>query len=277
MLCQCSKCASKDKEKKKQARQAAASAKLADPVVAPASHLDGLPSGLSVVHLMPDDLAQLTQQEMNEVLGRNSPLKATPNSRRTCPVALNTLRVPKQKKNKVPSVAKGVTKDSPKPNLRNILKSPPHEWTMAKIPRLGHCFFESIALAFRKLKRPELPQTMQELRSRCAKQLSDWNGVIPDNGGFQELEFSTGMARAQVSRGQKEVDVTLKEYCELLNTKLYGGSDEMMMIVQMYKVQIHVYHDESYNGGDPEPVQIHVVNSKLPANHEINSGNSIHS
>ncbi len=268
MLCQCSKCASKDKEKKKQARQAAALAKLADMVVAPSAQLAGLPSNSSVVVLLPDDVPQLTQQEINQVLG-SSPHKASPSSRRIRPVAL-----PKQtsQKNKVSSVAK----DPPRPNLRNILKSPPHEWTMAKIPRLGHCLFESIALAFRKLKRPELPQTMQELRTCCAKQLLDWNGVIPGNSP-RLLEFSNGMARVQVLRGQKEVEVTLQEYCNLLATNLYGGYDEIMIVVHMYKVQIHVYHDESYKGGDPEPVSIHLVNSDLPANHDINSGNSIHS
>ena len=260
MLCQCSKCASKDKEKKKQARQAAAQAKLAHLVVAPSALLAGFPSDSSIAVLIPDHIAQLTHQEMNQVLGK-SPLMASPNSRRIRPVAL-----PKQ-----------TSKDAPKPNLRSILKSPPHEWTLSKIPRYGHCLFESIALAFRKLKRPELPQTFQELRTRCAKQLFDWNGVIPGNCPFVSLQFSNGVARVQVKRGEKQVDVTLQQYCDLIKTNLYGGSDEMTIIVHMYKVQIHVYHDASYRGGDPEPVQIHTVNSELPANHEINSGNSIHS
>ena len=50
-----------------------------------------------------------------------------------------------------------------------------------------------------------------------------------------------------------------------------------MIIVNMFKVQIIVYHDASYTGGDPEPVQIHMVDSEKPATHEINSGNYIHS
>jgi hypothetical protein len=267
MSFQCSKCASKDKLQKKQARLAATAAKLAAPAVA---RLAGPPSGSSLVDVIPDDLAQLTDQEMDHILGKNSPLKATPTARCISAVALPATR--SHKGDKVSSVAK----DAPKVNLRNILKSPPHEWTMAKIPRLGHCLFESIAMAFRKLKRPELPQTMQELRTRCARQLLDWNGVIPGNN-IKLLEFSNGVARVQVVRGEKEVDVTLQEHCQLLATNLYGGYDEFMIIVQMYKVQIHVYHDESYKGGDSEPVSIHVVISELPANHDINSGNSIHS
>jgi hypothetical protein len=229
------------------------------------------------------DSAQTTPQEMDArpISAVNLPPKrlslrvsssAAPSSSAGAVALSKTLS---RKNDKVPSVAK----NSPKkklPNLRNILKSSPHEWTMAKIPRFGHCLFESIALAFRKLKRPELPQTMQELRTCCAKQLLDWNGVIPGNSP-RLLEFSNGMARVQVLRGENEVEVTLQEYCNLLATNLYGGYDEIMIVVHMYKVQIHVYHDESYKGGDPEPVSIHLVNSDLPANHDINSGNSIHS
>ncbi len=51
----------------------------------------------------------------------------------------------------------------------------------------------------------------------------------------------------------------------------------MMMIVQMYKLQISVYHNESYSaGGNPEPVEIVRVNPRLPVSHEANAGKSMH-
>jgi hypothetical protein len=229
------------------------------------------------------DSAQTTPQEMDArpISAVNLPQKrlslrvsssAAPSSSAGAVALSKTLS---RKNDTVPSVAK----NSPKkklPNLRNILKSSPHEWTMAKITRFGHCLFESVVLAFRKLRRPELPQTYQELRSRCAKQLLDWNGIIPGNY-MGQLVFSNGVANVEITRGKEKVDVTLQQYCDLIETNLYGGYDEIMIIVNMFKVQIIVYHDASYTGGDPEPVQIHMVDSEKPATHEINSGNYIHS
>ena len=278
MLCQCSKCALKDKMKKKQARQAAAVAKLADPVVASTANHAEHPSGSSIVVVIPDHIAQLTDSEIDQVLG-SSPLKASPTARRIPAVALPQRLA--QNDAKVPSVAVNFkdAKDAPKYNLRNILKSFPHDWKMTKIPRFGHCLFESIALAFRKLKRPdELPQTFQELRSVCSKQLLYWKGIIPNFGECNPLLFNDqGIAKVQINRGdEKEVDVTLQEYCELISTSLYGGFDEIMIIVQLFKVQIHVYHDQSYTGGEPAPVQIFMVDPTLPETHEVNSGNFLH-
>ena len=196
---QCANCAKNDKMKKNQARQAAADKR---------AH------------------SAMTDQQKNEVFGR-SPLKATPTARRVPAVALP--KRPVQKDAKVPCVAK----DSPKYNLRNILKSFPHDWKMAKIPRNGHCLFESIAMAFRKLNRSdELPQTFQELRTVVSKQLLHWKGIIPNSGEHNPFIFDDqGIMKSQIQRGEKEVEITLQEYCELVSTSLYGGFDEIMTIV----------------------------------------------
>jgi hypothetical protein len=81
---QCSECQSKDKEKKKKARQDAAAAK-ALPAVA---RLAGRPSDKSMVDMIPDAIVQMTPQEMDLILGKNSPVKATPPARRISAVAL---------------------------------------------------------------------------------------------------------------------------------------------------------------------------------------------
>jgi hypothetical protein len=237
LWCQCSTCQVKDKLRKKQARQAAAAAKLA---------------------------------------GANSPAllpKVPEKGAGVTSVAVDPKDAPKQSLKNIPKTALAAVnpKDAPKQSLRHVLKSPPHDWKMTKIPRSGHCLFESIALAFKKLNRPDLPQTWQDLRSVCSKQLLKWKGVIPG------LPINPGMAKVQINRGEKEVDVTLEEYCNLIATSLYGGSDEIMIIVQMFKVQIHVFHDESYTGGDPIPVQIFMVNPEMPETHEVNLGNSMQS
>ena len=144
---------------------------------------------------------------------------------------------------------------------------------MTKINRDVQCIFASIVLAFKKLKRPELPNTVQALRSACASQLLKWMGIIP---GLLDPLFHEGITKVRLVRGEEETTISLEGYCELLQTSLYGGLDELMMIVQMYKVQICVYHDESYRGGNPEPLETLRVNPMLPVTDEANAGNSIH-
>lgn len=237
LWCQCSTCQGKDKLRKKQARQAAAAAKIAG--AASAALLPKVPEEGAAVTSVAVDPKDAPKQRLRHVL--NTPfVNVNPN-------------------------------DAPKQSLRQVLKSSPHDWTMAKISRSGHCLFESIALAFKKLNRPDLPQTWQDLRSVCSKQLLEWKGIIPG------LPNHHGMANVKITRGEKEVHVTLEEYCKLIATSLYGGSDEITIIVQMFKVQIHVFHDESYTGGDPIPVERFMVNPELPETHEVNSGNSIQS
>ena len=268
---QCSNCQQQDTSTRKQAKKAAAAAKLATCTPTPpvsSANLD--PSGLSKVHLIPDDVAKLTGQELQAVFCK-SPIQPSPKARRVPPVALPSNVDPKllQKKAAGPSVAVNA-ECAPKQNLRTILKSSPHNWIMTKIPRNGHCLFGSIVLAFKKLNRPELPKTVEELRSACANQLLQWKGIIP--GLFDPL-FQDGITRVQVVRGEKEVDVSLEDFCNLLKTNLYGGLDELMIIVQLFKVQIHIFHDASYKGGHPEPVQELRVNPLLPATDEVNAGN----
>ena len=109
---QCSECASKDKEKKKKARQDATAAK-ALPAVA---RLAGRPSGSSIVDVIPDAIAQMRPQEMDRILGKNSPLKATPPARRIGAVTLPKKRpvvVDKtQQKNSSKSSQKGANVSS---------------------------------------------------------------------------------------------------------------------------------------------------------------------
>lgn len=233
---QCSKCQQQDKIKKQRAKKEAAAAKLALRTSPNPSASDAVPSGSSLVHVIPDHIAQLTGPEL-------------------LPVA-------------------GSAEGSPKQSLRAILKASPHNWTMTKIKRNGHCLFASIALALKNLKRPELPTTIEALREACAKQLLQWKGIIP---GLLDPLFHDGITTVQLYRGEKEQTISLADYCQLIRESLYGGYDEIMMIVQMYKLQISVYHDETYNaGGNSGPVETFRVNPLLPVSHESNAGKSMH-
>jgi hypothetical protein len=305
---QCSRCQTKDKATRAQRKREAAEAKIAaassaEANIATASSQVTFTFDSSVVYVIPDDIAKMTREEVDHVLC-SGPKLPSPIARRISAVPLPAKRraaPKKQPRNEtavrsvadpirqrlkqvlrsrneadVPSVA------DPKKSLRQVLKSSPHDWKMTKVLRNGHCFFQSCVLALQKLNREGMPQSMQELRSLCSEKLREWKGIIPgglstDDGPLNPLNFIDGVAKVQVRRGEAEVDVSLEEYCQLLSTSLYGGSDEMTMIVQLFQVQIHLFHDESYRGGDPNPVQIFVVNPNLPLTHEVNSGNSIRS
>ena len=267
---QCSKCQQQDKLKKNQARKEAAAAKLAPRTIPIPSVSDPVPSGESLVHMIPDHIAQLTRPELLRAASGTSAIQPSPNAPRFRCVPAVSLPPSVDHGQSVAGSAEG----SPKQSLRAVLKASPHNWTMIKIKRDGHCLFASIALALKNLKRPELPTTVEALREACAKQLLQWKGIIP---GLLDPLFHDGITTVQLYRGEKEVTISLADYCELVRTSLYGGFDEIMMIVQMYKLQISIYHNENYRGGgNPEPVEIFRVNPMLPVTHEANAGNSMH-
>jgi hypothetical protein len=160
----------------------------------------------------------------------------------------------------------------PKIRLREALKSAPHNWTFFKILRDGHCLFHSVVLALNNLKIPSCPQTYQELRAACAKQFSEWKGVIP--GLRNQLVDREGTILYQDTRGEKDRRITVEEYCALLRTKMYGGMEEIQMIVQMYKVQVFVYSEMAgTNIHDLVPLPV-LMNNDLSPDHEENAGNS---
>ena len=171
-----------------------------------------------------------------------------------------------------PDVPAGSVLAQPKISLRKVLKSAPHHWKFAKILRDGHCFFHSFVLALNNLKIPSCPTTSQQLREACAKQLHEWNGVIP---GLRAQLFEDGQVLYQGIRGEKERLINIDEYCSLLRTSMYGGFEEMQMIAQMYKVQVFVYSLSIGNTCEnlvPLPI---LMDNDFPADHAKNAGNSV--
>jgi hypothetical protein len=108
------------------------------------------------------------------------------------------------------------------------------------------------------MNRPDLPQSWKNLRTACSKQLLEWRGVIP--GLRKPMVEADGKVRIVVTRGESEGRVTLEQYCHQIETSLYGGTEELMLIAQMFNVRIHVFHNESYIGGDPFPIESFKVN-----------------
>jgi hypothetical protein len=153
-------------------------------------------------------------------------------------------------------------------SLRNVLKAAPFRFLMSRIPRNGHCLFESFVLAFKLLKLPNMPRTQQELRSACAKQLLEWNGNIPNMPPLFDTDGTTMMKAIRDGPSEK---VSLKRYCSLLKTNLYGGFEEIMLIVQMFRLQVHLYEDSSYRRGSPVSIPI-LRNSELAEDHPDNAG-----
>jgi hypothetical protein len=158
---------------------------------------------------------------------------------------------------------------APAVSLRNVLKAAPFRFVMSRIPRNGHCLFESFVLAFKLLKLPNMPTTQQQLRSACAKQLLEWNGHIPTMPNLFDTDGTTLMKAIRDDEPSEKV--SLEKYCSLLERNLYGGLEEMMMIVQMYGLQVHLYEDSSYRRGSPVSIPI-FKNSELAEDHPDNAG-----
>jgi hypothetical protein len=158
----------------------------------------------------------------------------------------------------------------PKIKLRHVLKSAKHNWMIKKVDRDGHCFFRSIVKGMIDHRIPSCPKTPEELRAACADQILAWNGVIPGRPNAPMIE-KNGKIRVQQARGAPEKFYTLEQYCNLVSSSLYGGFDEMFVIVQMYKLQIFVYSDDCYRGGDPEPQKI-LLDCNLTEDAEENAG-----
>jgi hypothetical protein len=128
--------------------------------------------------------------------------------------------------------------------------------------------FRSFVLAMNKLKIPSCPKSVPELRAACAAQLSEWEGNIP---GMPYSLFQDGKTLFQRVRGEKEKWITLEEYCDLLRTSLYGGLEEMKLIIEMYKLQVCVYQADSYQGGEPIP-ELFLRNQELSEDDKFNAG-----
>lgn len=157
----------------------------------------------------------------------------------------------------------------PKIKLRDVLKSAKHNWIIKKIPRDGHCLFSSIVKGMIDHCIPSCPKTPEELRAACADQILAWNGVIP--GRITPMFDKFGNILVQQARGLPEKLVTLEQYCNLVSSSLYGGLDEVFVIVQMYKLQIFVYSEDCYRGGDPEPEKV-LLDCNLTEDAEENAG-----
>jgi hypothetical protein len=238
---QCSACQKLDSKKKSDMRKQAAAAKAAS---APPPTVERLPIVAAPGPVSPEAIQGQASAPPSAV-ERLSIVAAAPG-----PVSPEAIQVPKSL------------------SLRSVLRSSPHNWLMCKILRNGHCLFTSIVLALNKLKVPSCPKTVLELRAACAAQLSEWGGDIP---GMQFSLFDDGKALVQTARGEKEKWITLEEYCNLLRTSLYGGMEEMQMIVQMYRLQVFLYQADAYRGGNPIPLPI-LMNNEISIHDEMNAG-----
>jgi hypothetical protein len=174
-----------------------------------------------------------------------------------------------------PTHASPPTVELPRPaKLRTVLKK--HNWTILRIPPDGHCFFHSIVKGMVEHRIPDCPKTALELRAACAAQLLAWNGDVP-LPGYEENHVpmfdECGKILYQATRGGEEKKITLKDYCALLRTSMYGGTDEIMMIVQMYKCKIFFYSESLFKGGDPIP-EVFLMHPLLPEDDEKNAGHT---
>jgi hypothetical protein len=131
-------------------------------------------------------------------------------------------------------------------------------WTIQRIPKDGHCLFESFARAFRMF-RPELPQSTKKLRLACAEKMMELNGQVPNWPLKMFTEHVSGSLTAiiQPIRTSEETLLTLEQYCKLLSTNLYGGQEEIMLMVTMYRLQVNVYADSTQKGQYSEIAKPH--------------------
>ena len=148
-----------------------------------------------------------------------------------------------------------------KTNYRSKLKA--NGWTIVRIPKDGHCLFESFARAFR-ICRPELNMTMKQLRLECSQKLRELNGEVPN--WPMKLFDEEGTTGLEAIRGEPETRVNLDQYCQLVRTTLYGGTVEMMILAIMYKLKVTV-HDQRFQ----EP-QKFLQNCNLDADDPENEG-----
>jgi hypothetical protein len=149
-------------------------------------------------------------------------------------------------------------------------------WSIVRIPRDGHCLFESFARALRMLLQ-DSKITMKKLRLECAKTWNDLRGQVPNVPSlFEENASGSLTTKLQKTRGDAETLVTLTEYCQLLKTNLYGGQEEICLLAHMYNLQVNVYYATQFkNGSQSEDWKPHrfLRNCDLEANHPENAGN----
>ena len=156
---------------------------------------------------------------------------------------------------------------APAKTLRDVLKAAPRNWTLPKVLRNGHCLFLSFVRAFTFLADKDLPKTQEDLREACANQLLQWEGNIPTH----QTLFHEGKCLLQKYSNDKEEWVSLEQYCDLLRTNLFGGMEEIALIVQMYKLQVFLFTEDDYKGGEPEPIKV-LLFPQLPENDPSNEG-----
>jgi hypothetical protein len=108
--------------------------------------------------------------------------------------------------------------------------------------------------------------------------LSEWKGVIP--GLREQIVDEDGTILYQAMRSTQETKcqekrITVKQYCSLLRKDMYGGMEEIQLIVQMYKVQVFVYSVAAgTKSHDLVPFPI-LMNNDLSPDHEENAGNTL--
>jgi hypothetical protein len=271
--CQCSNCQKADSQRRMNARKEAAAAKQRTAAPLLRTEFDPSPAPAPVLALVPaPSTAPSPAPAPNSIIHKLDATEKASRSKKSLAKSFDS--VDSTAVFDVSSTAESpdTSPTAAKISLRIALKSAPHNWTFEKIPRDGHCLFHSFVLALNNLNIPSCPKTYRELREACAKQLSEWNGFIP---GLREQLFQEGKVLYQDIRGEKERLITLKEYCSLLRRNMYGGLEEIQLMVQMYKVQVFVYSSSvGTTSENPYPLPV-LMNNDFPPDHEKNAGNTV--
>jgi hypothetical protein len=137
--------------------------------------------------------------------------------------------------------------------LHSLIKK---RFNIQRIPRDGHCLFNCFITA-QKLHNNEtltLKQVRDSVAAHLVKEIEE-NGAIPgqmyeyfeknDEGAFVltgAFESLRGEAAARRKKGKKaSPKPTLHEYAAKIQSGMYGGDLEMIVLASVYNVSFHVY------------------------------------
>ena len=127
-----------------------------------------------------------------------------------------------------------------------------HQFTLAPIPRDGHCLYRAFIAGYQKVTKKHL--TLQEVRAKVSDYMLQSNGQIPGEvyasftrGDDDVIRLSDPL---RVLRGSKveNVPTTLEQYAKLVLGTLYGGDMEIAVLAHVFSIQICVYSWHFFDG-----------------------------
>ena len=128
------------------------------------------------------------------------------------------------------------------------------QFLIRDIDKDGDCLFNAFATGYYKAVKEQL--TPQDLRKQVADFLRNSKGQVPGllYQQFEELEdgriVSRRDASLQSSRNKPLAPMTLEQYASKVEKNLYGGDLEIAVLAHLFKVAIHVYTWQFYQGSD---------------------------